>query len=92
MGEGQVALVTGGAHGIGHAVAAGLESEGWRVVVADRDELSADLPVRINRSDVADEAAVMGLVAWLLGPESGFVTGAEFVTDGGMTRTMIYAE
>ena len=32
------------------------------------------------------------LIAWLLGPESGFVTGAEFVTDGGMTRKMIYTE
>nr|WP_255359972.1 SDR family oxidoreductase [Belnapia sp. F-4-1] len=35
---------------------------------------------------------VAALVAWLLGPESGFVTGAEFLTDGGMTRKMIYAE
>ncbi|MBU8540680.1 SDR family oxidoreductase [Falsiroseomonas tokyonensis] len=35
---------------------------------------------------------VAALVAWLLGPEAGFVTGAEFVTDGGMTRKMIYAE
>ncbi|HTI01276.1 MAG TPA: SDR family oxidoreductase [Acidisoma sp.] len=35
---------------------------------------------------------VAGLAAWLLGPESGFVTGAEFLTDGGMTRKMIYAE
>ena len=32
------------------------------------------------------------LIAWLLGPDSGFVTGAEFITDGGMTRKMIYAE
>lgn len=35
---------------------------------------------------------VAALVAWLVGPDSGFVTGAEFVTDGGMTRKMIYAE
>ena len=33
---------------------------------------------------------VAALVAWLVGPESGFVTGAEFVVDGGMTRKMIY--
>jgi hypothetical protein len=35
---------------------------------------------------------VASLVAWLVGPESGFVTGAEFVIDGGMTRKMIYLE
>jgi NAD(P)-dependent dehydrogenase (short-subunit alcohol dehydrogenase family) len=35
---------------------------------------------------------VAALAAFLLGPESGFVTGAEFVIDGGMTRKMIYAE
>jgi hypothetical protein len=35
---------------------------------------------------------VAALVAWLCGPESGFVTGAEFITDGGMTRKMIDAE
>jgi NAD(P)-dependent dehydrogenase (short-subunit alcohol dehydrogenase family) len=35
---------------------------------------------------------VAALVAWLVGPEAGFVTGAEFHTDGGMPRKMIYAE
>lgn len=33
---------------------------------------------------------VAGLVAWLLGPEAGFVTGANFVIDGGVTRKMVY--
>ena len=33
------------------------------------------------------------IVAWLLdGERSGFVTGANFVVDGGMTRKMIYEE
>jgi NAD(P)-dependent dehydrogenase (short-subunit alcohol dehydrogenase family) len=35
---------------------------------------------------------VAALSAWLLGNESGFVTGAEFIIDGGMTRKMIYLE
>jgi NAD(P)-dependent dehydrogenase (short-subunit alcohol dehydrogenase family) len=34
---------------------------------------------------------VAALAAWLVGPESGFVTGGEFIVDGGMTRRMIYA-
>ena len=32
------------------------------------------------------------LAAFLVGPESGFITGAEFVVDGGVTRKMIYPE
>ena len=33
---------------------------------------------------------IAGLAAFLVGPESGFITGAEFVVDGGVTRKMIY--
>ena len=35
---------------------------------------------------------VASLAAYLLGPNSGFITGTEFVLDGGMTRKMIYKE
>ena len=35
---------------------------------------------------------VAALVAWVLGPNWGFVTRAEFVTDGGMARKMIYTK
>ncbi len=42
---------------------------------------------RVGRPD--DTA---GLTAFLLGPDSGFITGAEFVVDGGVTRKMIYPE
>jgi NAD(P)-dependent dehydrogenase (short-subunit alcohol dehydrogenase family) len=54
-----VALITGGARGIGAAVASRLLGEGWDVVAADRD------PVPLGRSvmcDVSDEASVAALI------------------------------
>jgi NAD(P)-dependent dehydrogenase (short-subunit alcohol dehydrogenase family) len=48
----------------------------------------ADPAGRVGRPDDVAE-----LVSWLLdGKRSGFVTGANFVIDGGMTRKMIYEE
>ena len=35
---------------------------------------------------------IASLVAYLISPEAGFVTGANFIADGGMTRKMIYAQ
>ncbi len=41
-----------------------------------------------GRVGIPEDIAAMA--AFLAGPESGFITGAEFVVDGGMTRKMIY--
>lgn len=60
----RVALVTGGAKGIGAGIAARLAGEGWLVVVADRDPGGAAPPGgRYVACDVGDEAAVSALVA-----------------------------
>jgi len=41
---------------------------------------------------VGTAADIASLAAFLVGPESGFITGAEFVVDGGVTRKMIYPD
>jgi NAD(P)-dependent dehydrogenase (short-subunit alcohol dehydrogenase family) len=59
----RVALVTGGARGIGAAIAARLGSDGWRVIIADRDPAgAAPARGRYAACDVADEASVSALV------------------------------
>ncbi|HEY7577007.1 MAG TPA: SDR family oxidoreductase [Acetobacteraceae bacterium] len=65
-----VALVTGGARGIGAAIAARLARERWQVVVADRDP-SGEAPPdgRYAACDVADETAVGSLVAGIAAQE-----------------------
>ena len=45
--SGRAALVTGGGHGIGAAIAAALESEGARVVVADLDGAAIRCDLRV---------------------------------------------
>jgi NAD(P)-dependent dehydrogenase (short-subunit alcohol dehydrogenase family) len=43
-----------------------------------------------GRVGQTDDIAAMA--AYLLGPNSRFITGAEFIIDGGITRKMLYAE
>ncbi len=76
-----IALVTGGASGIGAACAAVLEREGWRVVRADvQHSADGDAVVPL---DVTDESAVDELFA-NFGPFHGIVCSA-----GIRTRSMI---
>jgi NAD(P)-dependent dehydrogenase (short-subunit alcohol dehydrogenase family) len=65
-------LVTGGASGIGLAIAEAVLAEGWRAIIADRDErglaaararLGQTAEARFEILDVTDEAAVVALVA-----------------------------
>jgi NAD(P)-dependent dehydrogenase (short-subunit alcohol dehydrogenase family) len=89
---GLVALTHALAVSLGPQVRVNCVSPGWietKNYAALRRSDRAQRPAgRVGKpSDIAE------LVAWLLdGERSGFVTGADFVVDGGMTRRMIYVE
>lgn len=59
-----VALVTGGAHGIGAAIVESLQDEGWAVVAADLDTHNPECrPTLMSGLDVTDEEQRDNLVA-----------------------------
>lgn len=71
--NGRVALVTGGARGIGLGIAAWLISEGWQVVISDLDRARGDKVANalgdnalFLAMDVSDESQVVGGVAEVL--------------------------
>jgi NAD(P)-dependent dehydrogenase (short-subunit alcohol dehydrogenase family) len=97
----------GGIVALTHALAASLGpdvrvnciSPGW-IDVSRWKKPSKRKPAQLRPEDHAQHLAgrvgrpedIAGLAAYLIGPESSFITGANFVVDGGMTRKMIYAE
>lgn len=94
---GLVALTHALALSLGPAVRVNCVSPGW-IDVSGAKADPARRPETLSAADHAQHPAgrvgtpddVASLVAYLLGPESGFVTGTNFTVDGGMTRKMIY--
>lgn len=87
---GLVALTHALAISMGPAVRANVVSPGWIDV---RNEALSEADHKQHPAGrVGRPEDVAGLVSWLLSAESGFVTGSEFMIDGGMSRKMIYSE
>jgi len=90
------AAAKAGLVGLTHALAISLGPEvrvncvspGWIARESVRRKDHAQHPVgRVGRGE-----DIAGIVAYLLSDAAGFVTGQNFVVDGGMTKKMIYEE
>lgn len=89
---GLVALTHALAVSLGPAVRVNCVSPGW-IATEGQAELREVDHAQHPAGRVGKPEDVAELVAYLLdGTRSGFVTGAHWVIDGGMTRTMIYVE
>ena len=86
---GLVALTHALAVSLGPEVRVNCVSPGW--INSRGSALRPEDHAQHPAGRVGTPADISAIVAWLVGPDSGFVTGAEFVVDGGMTRKMIYA-
>jgi hypothetical protein len=96
---GMVALTHALAVSLGPHVRVNCISPGW-IEVSDWRKSSRRAEPKLREIDhiqhpvgrVGDPYDVAGLTAYLLSGEAGFITGQNFVVDGGMTRKMIYRE
>lgn len=89
--DGKIALVTGGASGIGAAITRKLHAEGATVIVADisgkQDESAAELGDRAvaRQLDVSDESEVRSTQEWVLATFGGLDILANNAGIGGST-------
>ena len=99
-GRGRIALVTGGASGIGLATAEILMARNWRVVIADRDAPRAEAEaVRLGADlapfDVVDEAATRAAldeVEASIGPVEALFANAGVIQPGGRPEEQALTE
>jgi NAD(P)-dependent dehydrogenase (short-subunit alcohol dehydrogenase family) len=95
---GVVALTHAMAMSLGPDVRVNCVSPGWIDVSGEWKKRSARKPLKLRRADHAQHPAgrvgrpedVAELVAYLISDAAAFVTGQNFVIDGGMTKKMIY--
>jgi NAD(P)-dependent dehydrogenase (short-subunit alcohol dehydrogenase family) len=87
---GLVALTHALAISLGPDVRVNCVSPGWILTKGPRPSEEEHAFHPAGRVGVPEDIAA--LVAFLIGPESRFITGGEFLVDGGVTRKMIYPD
>jgi NAD(P)-dependent dehydrogenase (short-subunit alcohol dehydrogenase family) len=89
---GLVALAHALAMSLGPDIRVNCVSPGW-IMTGDYTSLRRKDHVQHPVGRVGKPQDIAEVVAFLLdGDRAGFITGANFVVDGGMTRKMIYEE
>lgn len=69
-----------------------IDVRAWQANAPEPEPLSASDHDQHPSGRVGSPEDIAAMVAYLVSPEAGFVTGQNFVVDGGMTRKMIYEE
>jgi NAD(P)-dependent dehydrogenase (short-subunit alcohol dehydrogenase family) len=98
-GQGRVAVVTGGASGIGLATAGVLVGRGWRVVISDINveashEAAKSIGAEVAPFDVADDAATRKAFAGIeerVGPIQALFANAGLIQAGGRPEDLPFA-
>ena len=96
---GVVALTHALAVSLGPDIRVNCISPGW-IAVSDFKKAVVRRPPELSLADHAQHPAgrvgrpddVAGMVAYLISPAAGFITGQNFVIDGGMSHKMIYVD
>jgi len=87
--DGKVAIITGGASGIGAAIARRFANEGARIAIADLTPPADDLPGRFHQTDIGDEASISRLVEAVVAEHGRLDI---LVNSAGIARSMPFLE
>ena len=69
-----------------------IDTRAWQGGAESVEPLSENDHLQHPAGRVGQPGDIASLAAYLISPEASFITGQNFVADGGMVRKMIYEE